>query len=81
MYPYNPERERVIRQSRLHTIHYRNLFDRNECEFVVGAILSKIDHLTIREFGIAFSSFSHKALVKIRDQIESRMTLYLEHAP
>lgn len=78
-YPNDPERERVITQSRLYTIHHRNLFDRNECEYVVGAILNKMDRLAERELGAALSDV-FQALIKIRDRIEEKLTLLLGHA-
>jgi hypothetical protein len=77
-YPDNPERERLIRQIRMQTMLYRNLFVKEDCETVVRSIFRYIDDLTIKELGFAFSEM-FSALITLTARIERRLNDYLDH--
>ena len=76
-YPDLPEREHLIRKIRMHTIFHRNLFVKEDCETVVRSVFRRIDGLTVRELGFAFSDM-FTALVAIAAKVEHRMNVYLD---
>lgn len=68
-------RVRVIRRARLQTLYYRNLFDRPDCETVVGAILSRCDALAEARLGFALSAL-FRAMVGVFDAVMARVEIF-----
>ena len=73
----NPERERVIRQLRLQTMRYRNLFVKEDCETVVHSIFRHIDDLAAKELGFKLSEM-FSALIAVASMIEQRLNEYAD---
>jgi hypothetical protein len=76
-YPENPERDHLIGKIRMQTMFHRNLFVKDDCETVVRSIFQRIDKLTVKEFGFAFSEM-FSALIALAARIEQRLNEYLD---
>ena len=74
-----PALANVVRMVRKQTIYYRNLFTPTDCEETVHAILSRVDHVALKEIGFDLSS-AFAALLAIVKKIERQMSVFLTHA-
>lgn len=68
----------VIRRARLQTLYYRNLFDRPDCEAVVGAILRRCDSASKAELGYPLSAV-FQAQIQIFDAVMARGETFQHH--
>jgi hypothetical protein len=59
----------------MQTMHYRNLFVKQDCEIVVRSIFRIIDELATKELGFAFSEM-FSALVALAAKTEQRLNKY-----
>lgn len=75
----NPTAEMVSRRARLQTIHYRNLFVREDCEETLLAILTRVDVISERELGYKLSD-AYRMLIRILNIVSDRLDAFTARA-
>src|SRR5258708_34853665 len=74
----DPSMQFVVGRVRMQTLYYRYLFTREDCEDTVHAILSRVDHVALRELGMSFSG-AFAMLLSIVKMIEERITVFFNY--
>ncbi|MFK4056866.1 hypothetical protein [Brevundimonas sp. NPDC046655] len=65
----------AIRQAQLQTLHYRNLFNRDDCERTMAELLARIDKQSNAALGYMLSDF-YRAAVRLSDLTIERFDAY-----
>lgn len=65
------EARQVVRRAKLQTLYYRNLFDRPDCEAVLGALLGRCDAVAQVELGYPLSAV-FRTQTRIFDTVMAR---------
>lgn len=76
--PNQTEAQRhAIRLAQLQTLHYRNLFSRQDCEATMQALLARIDTQSEQALGYRLSDF-FRAAVRLSDLVMAQFNTYAE---
>ncbi|WP_122467925.1 hypothetical protein [Brevundimonas lutea] len=70
--------QQVIRRARLQTLYYRNLFDSDACEAVVGSLLARCDRAAEKELGYSLSAL-FRAQIALLDAVTARGARFDAH--
>lgn len=70
--------DHTIRKARHHTVYYRNLFTRTDCEQTIMSLLKRLDPIAIEEVGHRFSEI-FDALIRICVMVEARLKTFHSH--
>lgn len=73
-----PVLELISRRARLHTIHYRNLFVREDCEETLLSLLGRVDVISERELGYKLSD-AYRALLRILNIVTERLDTFAKY--
>ena len=65
-------------RARLQTIHYRNLFVREDCEETVLSLLARVDVISERELGYKLSD-AYRALLRVLNIVGERLDAFAKH--
>ena len=77
-YPHDAEKEHVLSTVRAQTVHYRNIFSKQDCQVVVRTILLSLDEQSARELGFRLSE-AFSFLQAIATHIEKKLHVLLGH--
>lgn len=70
-----PIQNMISQRARLHTIYYRNLFTRKDCEATLQLMLQPIDALAEQELGYKLTA-AFRALVRVCDIVTERLETF-----
>jgi hypothetical protein len=68
----------ISRRTRLHTINYRNLFVREDCEETVLSLLARVDVISERELGYKLSD-AYRALLRVLNIVSERLDAFAKY--
>ena len=77
-YPNDAEKEHVLSAVRAQTVHYRNIYSKEDCDLVVRTILLPLDDHSARELGFRLSE-AFTFLQAIAAHIEKKLQIFLRH--
>lgn len=74
----NPLDDFVSYRARVHTIHYRNLFAKEDCEQTLLTLLARTDLISERDLSYKLSD-AYLALIRILDIVTERFEIFRQH--